>query len=157
MLTPQLSKLLSFLDAKLAVDGFCPSYEEMMQAVGLRSKSGINRMILELEERGYIRRIPARARAIEVIRRPGAPSVEVAIGVLRELRLTARVLLQNSEGCAVNHYGGDHELFGMPGWLRDSEAVIEKAEAFLITHDPTFASPQAPVEGADYGQRPEVL
>lgn len=51
--------------------------------------------------------------------------------VLRELRLTARVLLQNAEGCAVNHYGEDFNLHGEPGWLRDCRRSIEKAEAVL--------------------------
>lgn len=51
---------------------------------------------------------------------------------LKSLRLTANVLLQNSEGCAVNHYGEDYYLHGEPGWLRDSRLCIEAAEAALI-------------------------
>lgn len=50
---------------------------------------------------------------------------------LRSLRLTARVLLQNSEGCAINHYGADYYLHGEPGWLKDCRGSIEAAEAAL--------------------------
>lgn len=50
---------------------------------------------------------------------------------LRELRLIARILLQNAEGCAVNHYGEDYQLHGGPGWLRDCRSGIERAEAAL--------------------------
>lgn len=50
---------------------------------------------------------------------------------LRSLRHTARVLLQNAEGCAVNHYGEDFSLHGEPGWLRDCRSTIEAAEAVI--------------------------
>ncbi len=51
---------------------------------------------------------------------------------LTALRLTARVLLQNAEGCAINHHGGDYYLHGEPGWLKDCRRSIEQAEADLI-------------------------
>lgn len=51
---------------------------------------------------------------------------------LTGLRLTARLLLQNAEGCAVDHYGEDFHLHGEPGWLRDCRSDIEAAEAALI-------------------------
>jgi hypothetical protein len=50
---------------------------------------------------------------------------------LTKLRLTARLLLQNAEGCAINHYGEDFQLFGPPGWIVDCEAVIVEAEAAI--------------------------
>ncbi len=50
---------------------------------------------------------------------------------LKELRLTSVILLQNAEGCAVNHYGADFSLHGEPGWLRDCRISIKKAEALL--------------------------
>lgn len=52
---------------------------------------------------------------------------------LKDLRFTSAVLLQNAEGCAVNHYGEDYQLHGEPGWLRDCRASIERA-AKLINH-----------------------
>lgn len=50
---------------------------------------------------------------------------------IRSLRLTARILLQNSEGCAIHHHGEDYYLHGEPGWLADSRKSIEAAEAAL--------------------------
>jgi hypothetical protein len=50
---------------------------------------------------------------------------------LRSVRLTSRVLLQNAEGCAVNHYGVDYSLHGEPGWLADCRKSIEAAEVAL--------------------------
>ena len=60
-----------------------------------------------------------------------AERIEQLEAALRSLRLTACVLLQNAEGCAVNHYGEDFQLHGEPGWLRDCRLEIEKAEALL--------------------------
>lgn len=51
-------------------EGFCPSYDEIMRALGLKSKSGVQQIIKALEERGHIRRLPNRARAIEVLVQP---------------------------------------------------------------------------------------
>ena len=67
MLTPQQKKLLDFLSAQAAV-GSTPSFEEMMVAMELKSKSGVHRLVMGLEERGYIRRLFNKARAIEVLR-----------------------------------------------------------------------------------------
>jgi repressor LexA len=67
MLTAQQKKLLEFLSARAAV-GTTPSFEEMMGAMGLKSKSGVHRLVGGLEERGYIKRSFNKARAIEVLR-----------------------------------------------------------------------------------------
>lgn len=70
MLTAKQQQLLFFLHNRLSETGISPSFEEMKQALGLRSKSGIHRLISALEERGFIRRMPNRARALEVLRLP---------------------------------------------------------------------------------------
>lgn len=70
MLTKRQATLATFICNYLAERGVTPSYEEMCAALGLRSKSGIHALVLALEERGYIRRIPNRARAIDVLRLP---------------------------------------------------------------------------------------
>lgn len=70
MLTARQQQLLSFLDAQHQV-ARSPSFDEMREACGLASKAGIHRMIVALEERGFIRRFPRRVRGIEVIRLPG--------------------------------------------------------------------------------------
>ncbi len=70
MLTRKQLELLEFINERLKESGVPPSFDEMKEALDLRSKSGIHRLITALEERGFIRRLPNRARAIEVIKLP---------------------------------------------------------------------------------------
>src|SRR5689334_10275683 len=70
MLTRKQHELLMFIDRHLRTTGFSPSFEEMKEALKLRSKSGIHRLITALEERGFIARRAHRARALEVLRLP---------------------------------------------------------------------------------------
>jgi repressor LexA len=70
MLTKKQHELLCFIHDRLAESGVSPSFEEMKDALDLKSKSGVHRLISALEERGFIRRLPNRARALEVLRMP---------------------------------------------------------------------------------------
>ena len=70
MLTEKQSELLRFIHRRLKQTGVPPSFDEMKEALDLRSKSGIHRLVMALEERGFIRRLPNRARALEVLRLP---------------------------------------------------------------------------------------
>lgn len=70
MLTRKQTDLLLYINKRLQEDGVSPSFDEMRDALGLKSKSGIHRLIGGLEERGFIRRLPHRARALEVMRLP---------------------------------------------------------------------------------------
>ena len=70
MLTRKQHELLRFIQERLRESGVPPSFDEMKDALDLRSKSGIHRLIMALEERGFIRRLPNRARALEVIKMP---------------------------------------------------------------------------------------
>ncbi len=72
MLTRKQQELLTFIDLRLRADGVSPSFEEMKEALQLRSKSGVHRLINALEERSFIRRLPNRARALEVLQMPEA-------------------------------------------------------------------------------------
>ncbi|SEQ82010.1 repressor LexA [Faunimonas pinastri] len=72
MLTRKQLELLLFINERLKETGIPPSFDEMKDALDLRSKSGIHRLITALEERGFIRRLPNRARALDVIRLPEA-------------------------------------------------------------------------------------
>jgi len=72
MLTRKQLDLLDFIHKRLQRDGVPPSFDEMKEALDLRSKSGIHRLITALEERGFIRRLPHRARAIEILKLPEA-------------------------------------------------------------------------------------
>ena len=70
MLTEKQYKLLMFINKVLKEPGCSPSFEEMKEAVGLKSKSGIHALITALEERNFIKKLPHRARALEVVRLP---------------------------------------------------------------------------------------
>jgi len=83
MLTKKQLELLNFIDKRMKRDGVPPSFDEMKEALDLRSKSGIHRLTTALEERGFIRRLAHRARAIEIVKLPQT---------LAEPRFTPRVI-----------------------------------------------------------------
>jgi repressor LexA len=93
MLTRKQFELLRFIHERLTEAGVPPSFDEMKDALDLRSKSGIHRLITALEERGFIRRLPNRARAIEVIKLPD--SVAHGIGATRSRGFTPSVIEGN--------------------------------------------------------------
>ncbi len=72
MLTRKQHELLCFINDRLSETGVSPSFEEMKEALDLKSKSGVHRLISALEERNFIRRLPNRARALEILRLPDA-------------------------------------------------------------------------------------
>ena len=74
MLTKKQKNLLLFINKKLRSSGVSPSYEEMKESLNLKSKSGIHRLISALEERGFIKRLAHKARALEVIKLPETAS-----------------------------------------------------------------------------------
>ena len=78
MLTKKQHELLMFINQRLSATGVSPSFDEMKDALNLRSKSGIHRLISGLEERGFIRRLPHRARALEVVKLPEEVAVPTA-------------------------------------------------------------------------------
>ena len=80
MLTRKQYELLVFIEKALRETGISPSYDEMKDALSLRSKSGIHRLITGLEERGFIRRLPHRARALEVLRLPENMDLSAPVG-----------------------------------------------------------------------------
>ncbi|EDL50362.1 transcriptional repressor LexA [Erythrobacter sp. SD-21] len=91
MLTAKQHELIRFIQQKLEETGISPSFEEMKEALDLKSKSGVHRLISALEERGFIRRLPNRARALEVIKlpedsvtspsKPAAPANDTVVAV----------------------------------------------------------------------------
>jgi repressor LexA len=99
MLTKKQYELLLFIDKRLKENGISPSFDEMKDALGLRSKSGIHRLMTGLQERGFVRRLPHRARALEVLRLP------------ENIRSVSR---RASEGFAPNVIKGDFRLPGHP-------------------------------------------
>ncbi|MBC8338974.1 MAG: transcriptional repressor LexA [Rhodospirillales bacterium] len=98
MLTRKQYELLVYLDQQLKQNGVSPSFDEMKDALGLKSKSGIHRLITGLEERGFIRRLPHRARAIEILRLPD--------------NMEAPVFKGSGKGFKPNVIEGDFRLSG---------------------------------------------
>lgn len=97
MLTKKQHELLLFIDERLRESGISPSFDEMKEALGLRSKSGIHRLITALEERGFIRRLAHRARALEVLRLPDSAQATIRAGAESEAQNKA----QNEAGTAT--------------------------------------------------------
>jgi repressor LexA len=83
MLTAKQRELLLFIDDRLKDSGVSPSFDEMREALDLRSKSGVHRLISALEERGFIRRLPNRARALEVVKLPEARATAATVTPIR--------------------------------------------------------------------------
>ncbi|MBP5534647.1 MAG: transcriptional repressor LexA [Alphaproteobacteria bacterium] len=81
MLTKKQHNLLLFIAKKIEKQGVSPSYDEMREALDLKSKSGIFRLLNALEERGFIRRLPHRARALEVVKLPQAKVTTISKGI----------------------------------------------------------------------------
>lgn len=104
MLTKKQYDLLLFIDRRLKENGVAPSFDEMKEALGLRSKSGIHRLMTGLEERGFIRRLPHRARALEVVRLPDNMASGPGPGPLR----------RPGESFAPTVIKGDFRLAGVP-------------------------------------------
>jgi len=103
-LTSQQSNLLKFISRHCDELGFCPSYRQMMDAIGLKSLGGIARLIAGLEERGLIRRLPNRRRSIELLERnePEFSAIELrnALAQYSTLELR-RELVRRQEGASA--------------------------------------------------------
>lgn len=105
MLTKKQHDLLMFIHNRVQKDGVSPSFDEMKAALDLRSKSGIHRLITALEERGFIRRLPHRARAIEILRLPENVTEPPARGGFRPSVIDGD-LGRPSEADAIASLGG---------------------------------------------------
>jgi repressor LexA len=92
MLTRKQKELLLLIRDRLAIEGVPPSFDEMKDALGLKSKSGIHRLISGLEERGFIKRLPHRARALEIIRMPEGAEGKIVKLAPRKPRLPETAL-----------------------------------------------------------------
>src|SRR6187401_3407336 len=157
MLTAKQHELLNFIHERLAKTGVSPSFDEMREALDLKSKSGVHRLISALEERQFIRRLPNRARALEVVRMPDVaiptaaaamatrPVIPAAANDTIEIPLHGRIAagtpieaLQGTEGFAVpaallgpgEHYALEVSGDSMvdEGILDGDFALIRKAE-----------------------------
>jgi repressor LexA len=144
MLTAKQRELLLFIDDRLKGDGVSPSFDEMREALELKSKSGVHRLLSALEERGFIRRLPNRARALEVLKLPetrGAtvtpirPAVPAAANDMMEIPLHGRIAagtpieaLQGTESFAVPAAllgPGEHYALEVAGDSMVEEGILD--------------------------------
>lgn len=131
MLTPRQAELLAFIDAQTGKTGICPSYQEMMTAMGFSSRENINRLVQALERRGYIRRIPRAARSIEVIRRPKASGAVTSILADMADHLEPE-LLKLRQDFTVPGGGLDPDMGdGLKSWIETGEALVARARSAL--------------------------
>lgn len=80
MLTARMRQCLCAIEEHCCDRGIAPSHDELKEILGLKSKSGVNRLVAALEERGYLRRLPHRARALEIIKPQTGPSPDYLRG-----------------------------------------------------------------------------
>ncbi|HEV2556282.1 MAG TPA: transcriptional repressor LexA [Bosea sp. (in: a-proteobacteria)] len=118
MLTRKQFELLRFIQERLRESGVPPSFDEMKDALDLKSKSGIHRLIMALEERGFIRRLPNRARALEVIKLPDGAGGGLQPGARRFNPSVVQGGLGKDAPPAKD---------GLPGRARPVEAALEDA------------------------------
>jgi len=144
MLTAKQHELLRFIHDRLGKTGVSPSFDEMREALDLKSKSGVHRLISALEERQFIRRLPNRARALEVVRMPemaapvpltAPPIVRAAANDTIEIPLHGRIAagtpieaLQGTEGFAVPAAllgPGEHYALEVSGDSMVEEGILD--------------------------------
>ena len=146
MLTVKQHELLRFIHDRLGKTGVSPSFDEMREALDLKSKSGVHRLISALEERQFIRRLPNRARALEVVRMPeiaaaapalvaAAPAIRSAASDTIEIPMHGRIAagtpieaLQGTEGFAVPAAllgPGEHYALEVSGDSMVEEGILD--------------------------------
>lgn len=146
MLTAKQRELLLFIDGRLKQGGISPSFDEMREALELKSKSGVHRLISALEERGFIRRLPNRARALEVVKLPDmlvasvtpirpAAALPTAANDMMEIPLYGRIAagtpieaLQGTESFAVPAAllgPGEHYALEVSGDSMVEEGILD--------------------------------
>jgi repressor LexA len=150
MLTSKQHELLNFINDRLSKTGVSPSFDEMREALDLKSKSGVHRLISALEERKFIRRLPNRARALEVVRMPEIaastpaaprPVVPAAANDMIEIPLHGRIAagtpieaLQGTEGFAVPAAllgPGEHYALEVSGDSMVEEGILDGDYALI--------------------------
>ena len=155
MLTAKQHELLNFIHRRLSATGVSPSFDEMREALDLKSKSGVHRLISALEERQFIRRLPNRARALEVVKMPevsaAAPAVQprpvipAAANDTIEIPLHGRIAagtpieaLQGTEGFAVPAAllgPGEHYALEVSGDSMVDEGILDGDFALIRKAD----------------------
>ncbi len=129
MLTRKQHQLLLFINKRLSEDGVSPSFEEMKDALDLASKSGVHRLITALEERGFIRRLAHRARALEVLKLPDSSSSALPAAN------AGNVVRPNFGGEAGNTAGVEIALLGKIAAGVPIEAIQHEQDRIMLPPD----------------------
>jgi repressor LexA len=129
MLTSKQQELLRFIQARLEVSGVSPSFEEMKDALDLKSKSGIHRLISALEERGFLRRLPNRARALEVLKLPEGMKAMQATNVVQMPKPLPRPVAPANDVIEIPLHG--RIAAGMPIEAMESSTMLPVPAALL--------------------------
>ena len=118
MLTRKQHELITFIQNRLEASGISPSFEEMKEALDLKSKSGVHRLISALEERSFIRRLPNRARALEVIKLPeiAAPAAKDKAAAARPTQWSIRRVGCRLGGLNIGRPTGRAGRAKLPAW-----------------------------------------
>ena len=133
MLTRKQLELLEFIDKRLERDGVPPSFDEMKEALDLRSKSGIHRLITALEERGFIRRLPHKARALEILHLPEALQCKRGAFAPRIVAETPRPPARPSRALEVASAGAlDVPMMGRIAAGTPIEAISQVAHSVAV-------------------------
>jgi len=114
MLTEKQRDLLLLIDKRIRTDGVPPSYDEMKDHLGLASKSGIHRLITALEERGFIRRLPNKARALEVIKLPTDGASNTPLPVAANDSVQVPLVGKIAAGVPIEAIQQDGNMFSVP-------------------------------------------
>ena len=144
MLTKKQRQLLLFIHERLQDDGVPPSFDEMKEALSLRSKSGIHRLVVGLEERGFVRRLPHRARALEVVRLPDPSVSGSSFGAVSK----GASRLGKGRGCSIPVASNSVESVSIP--LCGKIAAGTPAEALYIPSGSICVSPDLLGRGEHY-------
>ncbi len=126
MLTRKQHELLLFIHHRIEETGISPSFDEMKEALNLASKSGIHRLITALEERGFLRRLPHRARALEVVKLPSATAAPIAAAPAAPAALDVPLLGRIAAGTPIAAI--QHELERIPA----PPSLLGRGEHFAL-------------------------
>lgn len=122
MLTPKQYKLLMYINKSIKEKGCCPSFDEMKEAVGLKSKSGVHALIEALVERNFVRKLPHKARALEIVRLP-------------KLKPSAIIAEEKKRDEALLNAMVDIPLYGKIAAGTPIEAIADENEKFSVPYD----------------------
>lgn len=135
MLTRKQNELLRFIQSRLSADGVSPSFEEMKIALDLKSKSGVHRLVNALEERRFIRRLPNRARALEILRLPEIEPIAATASNVVQANFKRPIAAPEPANDVISIPLHGRIAAGLPIEAMESEHMLAVPAALLGTGD----------------------